>query len=85
MIRFTRFFYALSLVLALSACESEEPTPGGEGLVGTWVTVSFGGQIESSTMVSGSQISSTTTIEGANMNYEVTFTEDAFSTQGGMI
>lgn len=74
--------FALIIIVFVSACDSggdEAPTTS---LVGTWTAVSFSADVQSTTTFSGNSITSSSVITGSDFNYDVTFTETAFTTSG---
>lgn len=74
--------FALIFIVFVSACESggdESPTTS---LVGTWTAVSFSADVQSTSSFNGTNISSSSVTTGSDFNYDVTFTETAFTTSG---
>ncbi len=84
MIKLTKILFALSLLVMATACNNDDDSDTDTGdLIGTWVAVSFDGDIESSTTFDGTSTTSEVDILGSNLNYKVTFTETAWTTSGG--
>jgi len=83
MIKLTKILFALSLLLFVTACGSDDDGPDTNDLLGTWVAVSFEGDIESTSEFSGTTTTSEINFIGSNIDYRLTFTENAWTTAGG--
>ena len=83
MIKLTKMLFALSLLVLVTACGGDDDGPSTNDLLGTWVVVSFDGDIESTTTFDGTTTTSEVAILGSNLDYRVTFTETAWTTAGG--
>lgn len=76
----TKLFFALTFVLFLGACNSDEDL---STLEGTWTAVSFSANVMSTTNFNGSEFTSTIDVVGSEFDYDLTFTDAAFTTSGG--
>ena len=83
MIKLTKLFFALSLLVFLSACGGDdEPALTEASIIGTWKAVSFTADVASTAEVFGTATTTTSSIEGSNFDYEVTFDDTKFMTNG---
>ncbi len=83
MIKLTKLFLAFSLLAFLSSCGGDdEPTVTDDSIIGTWKAVSFDAEIETTTDFFGTETTILSSIEGSNLDYEVTFDETTFMTNG---
>ncbi len=84
MLKLAKLFFTLSLLIFINACANDDDvSTDPESLIGTWSAISFNADIESSTMVEEEDFLISTIALGSNFDYNVTFTESAFTTSGG--
>ena len=84
MIKFTKLFFALILMVSLTACGGDDDaSPSSDSLLGTWTATSFSANVETTSTISGTETKVTTAVTGSNFDYDVTFTATGFTTAGG--
>ena len=64
------------------ACGGDDGLDPDTSLIGTWEAQSFTADMETSTDFSGATIEATSNIEGENLNYNLTFSDAAYTTEG---
>lgn len=74
--------FALIFIVFVSACDSGADTTPTASLVGTWTAVSLDADVESTSSFNGTSITTTSVATGSDFNYDITFTETAFTTSG---
>ena len=83
MFKLTKLFLALSLLILLNSCGKDDDSPDVDSLVGEWTAIAFTASIESTINASGTETTIATSAVGSNLSYDLTFTDDAFTTSGG--
>ncbi len=83
MIKMTKFLFVFSLLFLLGSCgNDDEADPTTNSLLGAWTAVAFTADVESTSTFNGSTTTSHSSIEGSNLNYDLTFTNTDFATNG---
>lgn len=82
MLNLTKLLFALTLILSLGACNSDDD-PNPSDLEGTWTAVSFSANVMSTSDFNGNEFTSTVDVVGSEFDYDLTFTDAAFTTSGG--
>jgi len=83
MIKLSKLLFFCSALFLITACgNDDDAAPVNSDLEGTWEAVSFEFVAETSSEFAGTTTDVLTQLEGSNMNYELTFTSDAFTTSG---
>lgn len=77
-----KLFFGLTLVFFASACESGSDESPSTSLVGTWTAVSLDADVQSTSSFNGTNVTTSSIATGSNFNYDLTFTETAFTTSG---
>lgn len=76
-------FLVILILFILTACGGNENTPSPEAtLTGTWELEEFSANIETSTAFSGTTTEAIINVDGKNLDYRLTFSETAYTTEG---
>ena len=79
----TKLLFGLLFFTLLSSCtEGIEDIVDENLLQGTWKAISFEAEIEAEYIYNGESSTMKTVVEGSDLDYEVTFDESTFSTNG---
>ncbi len=83
MIKLTKMLFTLAVLLSVFSCgDDDEPTVSQDDLMGTWSAYSLIVEVNSSTTVAGQSTTATTNIQGLSFDYNVTFGNTDFTTEG---
>ncbi len=82
MINLTKLFLAFALFCSLASCGNDDDMNISEDIQGTWSVISFVAETQTSTTVNDQTFTGTSNIEGSNLDYDVTFAVDNFTTNG---
>lgn len=81
--KITNFLVLLTLFILTAACGGNENNATPEAtLTGTWELVEFTANIETSTIFSGATTEAAINIDGKDLDYRLTFSETAYTTEG---
>ena len=83
MIKLTKMLFVLSLLVLVTACGGNDNGSSTNDILGTWVSVSFDGNSESTTTFDGTTTTNEACILESNLDYRITFTETGWTTTGG--
>lgn len=86
MLKVTKLLTLFAFICLVGACNNDDeasPTAAANGLEGTWTAVEFSASTSTSSNINGQAFDSTSEIEGSNLDYDLVFTDDAFTTNGG--
>lgn len=77
----SKLFYFFAFALVLNSCGNNDDNED-DSLVGDWTVIEFSTGVSNSGNAGGTDFSISSTIVGENLDYDLSFTQSAFTTSG---